>query len=103
MPVDLTRIDDQAYFAHLLWIGGAADAGKTTVSRLLAERHRWQWYPCDVHEHNHLIARADPGTPSGDLRGVPEIGRGALDTADHRGTLPRRAGDERRALSNDPG
>ncbi len=60
MPVDLTRIDDQAYFAHLLWIGGAADAGKTTVSRLLAERHRWQWYPCDVHEHNHLIARADP-------------------------------------------
>jgi hypothetical protein len=44
----------------MLWIGGASDAGKTTVSRLLAERHRWQWYPCDFHEHNHLIARADP-------------------------------------------
>jgi hypothetical protein len=60
MPVDQTRIDDQANFAHILWIGGASDAGKTTVSRLLAERHRWQWYPCDFHEHNHLIARADP-------------------------------------------
>lgn len=47
-------------FAHVLWIGGASDAGKTTIARLLAERHRWQWYPCDLHEHNHLIARADP-------------------------------------------
>jgi hypothetical protein len=46
--------------AHVLWIGGASDAGKTTIARLLAERHRWQWYPCDFHEHNHLIARADP-------------------------------------------
>jgi len=60
MPADQTRIDDQAHFAHVLWIGGASDAGKTTVARLLAERHRWQWYPCDFHEHNHLIARADP-------------------------------------------
>jgi shikimate kinase len=47
-------------FAHVLWIGGASDAGKSTVARLLAERHRWQCYPCDFHEHNHLIARADP-------------------------------------------
>jgi hypothetical protein len=46
--------------AHVLWIGGASDAGKTTIARLLVERHRWQWYPCDFHEHNHLIARADP-------------------------------------------
>lgn len=63
MPADHTSqigIDDPANFAHVLWIGGASDAGKTTVARLLAERHRWQWYPCDVHEHNHLIARADP-------------------------------------------
>lgn len=60
MPVDQTKVDDQANVAHVLWIGGASDAGKTTVSRLLAERHRWQWYPCDLHEHNHLIARADP-------------------------------------------
>jgi hypothetical protein len=52
--------DARTAFAHVLWIGGASDAGKSTVARLLAERHRWQWYPCDFHEHNHLIARADP-------------------------------------------
>jgi hypothetical protein len=45
--------------AHVLWIGGAPDAGKTTIARLLATRHRWQWYSCDVHTQNH-IARADP-------------------------------------------
>src|ERR671925_602693 len=46
--------------AHVLWLGGASDSGKSTVARLLAERHRWQIYPCDFHEHKHLIARADP-------------------------------------------
>jgi predicted kinase len=46
--------DARTAYAHVLWIGGASDAGKTTVARLLAERHRWQWYPCDFHEHNHL-------------------------------------------------
>jgi hypothetical protein len=53
----LTGLSD---FAHVLWIGGASDSGKSTIARRLAERHRWQWYPCDLHEHNHLIARADP-------------------------------------------
>jgi hypothetical protein len=60
MSEDARPQDTRAAFTHALWIGGASDAGKTTVSRLLAERHRWQWYPCDFHEHNHLIARADP-------------------------------------------
>jgi hypothetical protein len=46
--------------AHVLWIGGPSDGGKTTVTRYLIEQHRWQWYPCDLHEHNHLIARPDP-------------------------------------------
>jgi hypothetical protein len=46
--------------AHVFWIGGPSDAGKTTVARLLVQRRRWQWYPCDLHEHNHLIARPDP-------------------------------------------
>src|SRR5262245_19827891 len=45
--------------AHVLWIGGAPDAGKTTIARLLAERHRWQWYSCDSHTQRH-IARSDP-------------------------------------------
>ena len=60
MAAEQTKIEGRADFAHVLWLGGASDAGKTTVARLLAERHRWQWYPCDVHEHNHLIARAEP-------------------------------------------
>jgi hypothetical protein len=45
--------------AHILWIGGAPDAGKTTIARLLAARHRWRWYSSDLHAQNH-IARADP-------------------------------------------
>lgn len=45
---------------HVLWIGGPSDAGKSTVTRFLIEQQRWQWYPCDLHEHNHLIARPDP-------------------------------------------
>lgn len=60
MSEDRDGGDARTAFAHVLWIGGASDAGKSTVARLLAERHRWQWYPCDFHEHNHLIARADP-------------------------------------------
>jgi hypothetical protein len=27
---------------------------------LIVQRRRWQRYPCDFHEHNHLVARADP-------------------------------------------
>jgi shikimate kinase len=45
--------------AHTLWIGGAPDAGKTTVARLLSERNRWQWYHCDSHTQDH-IDRSDP-------------------------------------------
>lgn len=32
----------KAALRHVLWIGGAPDAGKTTVARILAERHRFQ-------------------------------------------------------------
>lgn len=60
MPGGSTGEDAKAAFAHVLWLGGASDSGKTTVARMLAERHRWQLYPCDLHEHNHFIARADP-------------------------------------------
>ncbi len=46
---------------HVLWLGGPSEAGKTTVAQILLQRLiRWQWYPCDLHEYNHLIARADP-------------------------------------------
>lgn len=33
--------------AHVLWIGGSTDAGKTTVSRVLATTHGWQEYHYD--------------------------------------------------------
>lgn len=50
-----------ATLQHVLWLGGPSDAGKTTVTQILLQRSlRWQWYPCDLHEYNHLIARADP-------------------------------------------
>src|SRR5579862_3505735 len=46
---------------HVLWLGGPSEAGETTVAQILLQRPlRWQWYPCDLHEYNHLIARADP-------------------------------------------
>lgn len=46
---------------HVLWLGGPSEAGKTTVAHILLQRPlRWQWYPCDLHEYNHLIARPDP-------------------------------------------
>ncbi len=36
--------------AHILWIGGATDAGKTTVSRIIAGRHGFQVYNYDRHD-----------------------------------------------------
>ncbi|HEV2664480.1 MAG TPA: hypothetical protein VG324_06195 [Blastocatellia bacterium] len=59
-PEALDKTEIRRSLAHAFWIGGPSDAGKTTVARLLIQRRRWQWYPCDLHEHNHLIARADP-------------------------------------------
>jgi 2-phosphoglycerate kinase len=43
--------------SHVLWLGGATDAGKTTISQLLAERHELQIYNYDqqdVRQSNHL-------------------------------------------------
>lgn len=48
--------------SHVLWIGGATDAGKTTVARLLAARHDWQVYHYDRHDlphHERLAQRHD--------------------------------------------
>ncbi len=44
--------------AHVLWIGGPPDCGKTTVADLLAERHGLQVYHFDRHEPAHF-GRAD--------------------------------------------
>ena len=45
--------------AHVLWIGGPPDAGKTTVAQLLAEKYGLQVYHFDRREPDHL-RRADP-------------------------------------------
>jgi hypothetical protein len=44
---------------RVLWIGGAPDAGKTTVARELAQRRDLALYVLDRAEPDH-VARADP-------------------------------------------
>ncbi len=39
--------------SHVLWIGGATDAGKTTVAHLLAERYDLLLYHYDEHDRRH--------------------------------------------------
>jgi 2-phosphoglycerate kinase len=40
--------------SHVLWLGGGTDAGKTTVARLLAEKHGWRLYEFDRSEPAHI-------------------------------------------------
>ncbi|MET9019572.1 hypothetical protein ABZV93_06290 [Actinopolymorpha sp. NPDC004070] len=63
---------------HVLWIGGPAAAGKTTVSRLLARRHGLRWYSVDAHmmEYRDRAAAAGvalPGEGPGDFDRGPMI------------------------------
>lgn len=44
---------------HIRWLGGAPDAGKTSIARLLAERHHLQVYHADTAEPGH-VARLIP-------------------------------------------
>lgn len=48
--------------AHVLWIGGAPDVGKSSVARLLAERHDLQVYHYDRRDlaHHQQLALSDP-------------------------------------------
>ncbi len=45
---------------HVLWIGGASGAGKTTLATRLARRHGLRWYSADAHtwEHRDAALRA---------------------------------------------
>jgi hypothetical protein len=45
--------------AHVLWIGGSPDSGKTSIADFLAARHGLQVYHFDCHESDHL-GRATP-------------------------------------------
>ena len=45
--------------AHVYWIGGPPDCGKTTIATILAERHGLQEYHFDRHEMTHF-SRLNP-------------------------------------------
>jgi 2-phosphoglycerate kinase len=47
------KTDLRQALAHVRWIGGAPDAGKTTVARRLAERLGWQLYLQDQFWREH--------------------------------------------------
>ena len=53
MPPTLDTPALKASLAHVYWIGGAPDAGKTTVARLLADRHALQLYVLDAAMKAH--------------------------------------------------
>lgn len=45
----------------IFWVGGPAGAGKTTVSRLLAEKYGFYWYSVDAHAFGHEERAAAAG------------------------------------------
>ncbi|MFN8486833.1 MAG: hypothetical protein U0350_04520 [Caldilineaceae bacterium] len=51
----------KAALAHVLWIGGGTDAGKTTVAEAIVERYQLQFYHFDRHEHSHIERRIVAG------------------------------------------
>lgn len=59
----MERAEMKDALAHVVWIGGATDSGKTSVARALAERHGWRSYHYDQFdrlEHPGHWARVDP-------------------------------------------
>ena len=40
--------------SHVLWIGGGTDSGKTTISRIIAERYGFQIYNYDQHDQPQM-------------------------------------------------
>jgi hypothetical protein len=58
-PVIHPRDAETRSLAHVLFLGGATDTGKTTLATLLAERHGLQTYYFDRHEMAHF-GRAEP-------------------------------------------
>jgi hypothetical protein len=46
---------------HVLWIGGGADAGKTTVAKAIVERHGLQSYNFDQHQRSQIERMAATG------------------------------------------
>lgn len=59
--------------SNVLWIGGPAASGKTTVSRLLARRHGLRWYSVDAHTWQYWDRAAAAGLA------LPSSGPGDFD------------------------
>lgn len=53
------RADLKQALGHVLWIGGAPDAGKTSVARFLSRNYRLRWYNFDYFEPEH-VGRLNP-------------------------------------------
>jgi hypothetical protein len=55
------RIDER--LSHVLWIGGSTDSGKTSIARVLSEKHRLPVYHYDQADLRHHIrlAQTSPG------------------------------------------
>lgn len=51
--------------AHVLWIGGGTDAGKTTVAEAIVKRHGLQYYNFDRNERSQLERRKAAGDYEG--------------------------------------
>ncbi len=49
---------------HVLWIGGPAGSGKTTVARQLARRHGLRWYNSDARTWIHRDRALRAGNPA---------------------------------------
>ncbi|WP_427893595.1 hypothetical protein ACQHIV_11755 [Kribbella sp. GL6] len=62
----------------ILWVGGPAAAGKSTLSRLFARKHGYIWYSVDAHASAHEARAAAaglyvPGTDPGTFDRAPMI------------------------------
>ena len=55
----LERDISPIWLQHIRWIGGGSGAGKSTVSRQLAEKHGLRLYKCDEMQSSHT-ARSNP-------------------------------------------
>jgi hypothetical protein len=66
-------------FAHILWIGGATDTGKSTIAQNLAARHEWHVYHYDKKDEEHHIKLAEI---------VPEIQKFITASLDERWVIP---------------
>jgi hypothetical protein len=54
----------KAPLRHVLWIGGASGAGKTTIARRIARRHGLRWYNADARTWAHRDRAIAAGHPA---------------------------------------